>query len=466
MNQIESRSEPASITTINRFESNRLSEIDQFDAEVVKAASLLLGIELRSWLSNRDRDHIDNLAPNNAIAFLVHGRTYLHPKEIELFPMDLIEAAINQGGDAIFSHRWESARTDGPTASRVYTGMIGYLDGEPLVLGMFGPDDPVDRTLLESRFEHVISVFRAARPSAESVIESLTPSTNGTARLLVNRASGRVVHVDNAICEYLDREPDSFVSREYSMLDHHIRRLVGTHRMKMENLCGGCLNLTCISFTPMPRKNPNGAGTDAAILNAMRSEMAAITSAAEYIESQADNLDSTDITDLAARIADTGHQINRRLARRQLLNNFENLSAENTNALYDLERAVDRFNSDNHGGITFTVDSDSAVIDVNAPREAFRLLFESVLETHRLAPGNIGQTTVRAAAAPEPCSTRITFKTVLPGTMRLADLERVWRRDTEQVAEKLGANVDRKLLLESNTILTHVTIPTAKETQE
>ena len=462
MNSIDTTTRRNITTGTNRFETD-VPVPTTDEAAVVRAASILLGIELRGWLANREREYLDSLAPDNAISFLVHGSQYLHPKEVELFPLDLVRAAIRQGGDAVFSHRCRSGACDCPSACRVFTGMIGTALGQPLVLGMFGPDEPLDKKLLEDRFESVISTFRGARRSTQAVRDALRDTPAGSSHMLVNRASGRIIHIDPSLADNIDLEPAEFVTREYGSVENHLHRLFTHNKVRMENLTCGCLNLTCMTFTPI-RSTARDDTVNHGFVDSVRGELVGMTSSAEYIESRGTELSDDEIRDLAARITRTGEHLDRRLARHQLLVNFDNLSPETANVNYALEHAIDRISAGGGTGITLDVASDARWIEVTAPRDAYRLMFESILETHRLAPGNIGTTTVRVAAEPDS-GWSISIKTVLPGTMRLADLEKIWYQDAQAVAAKLGISVRRNLVLESNTIITRIVIPTEEESR-
>jgi hypothetical protein len=83
-------------------------------ANLAAVESMLLGIVLRGWLADREKEFLDNLAPDRSITFLIRGRQYLHPEGIELFPSQLIETAIRQGGEAFFSHRYRPERCKTP----------------------------------------------------------------------------------------------------------------------------------------------------------------------------------------------------------------------------------------------------------------------------------------------------------------------------------------------------------------
>lgn len=448
---------------ISRFESNRSPVASSPDSDILRAASLLLGIELRGWLSNREKEYLDTLAPKNALTFLVLGREYLHPQDLDLFPIDLIDAAIAQGGDAVFSQRCEHKSDNATPVSRVFTGLIGDCAGKPLVLGMFGPDNREKKHAFAERFEQTVSAFRSARRSVTMLVESLQPLPDGAARLLVNRASGRIIHVDDALCAAANREAFHFVSREYGTVEPILGRLVRKYKMKMENLACGCLYVSCMTFTPADAGGAGNIRLHTSLLEDLRGDIAGITSSAEYLHTHGDALAVDDIRSLATQIARTGERLGRRLARHHFLATYDRLDTENVNVLYQLQQAIDRLAPNGDSDIAL---SGEAVVHLTtvAPRDAYRLLFESILDTHRATPGTAGATAVRVSDRGNDRSVSIAFSTEVSGTLRVADLERVWFAETEKLARRLGVTLHRKLQLESNTIVTRVTIP-AQENQ-
>jgi len=463
MNSKQTTLAPPTSRHVNRFGTNRSVPAPSCDAVTTRAASILLGLELRGRLTNREKDYLDSLAPDNGITFLVRGDSYLHPAEIELFPADVTEAAVSQGGDAYFSHHFEDRTGSGQTC-RVYTGLIGEYDGTPLVLGMFGPDDPINRELLGDRFGFVLGSFRTAFTAARKIFEVLPNVPARASRLIVNRASGRVTHVDRALCDHLDIDPAQVVSREFGEVTPMVSRLVSDHQLKLENVAGDYLHLAVMTFVPLSGKTVRGETVNNSLVDTMRDDLAAITSSAGYIEDTATDLEVHEITDLAAGIVDVGERLDRRLARHQLLDDFDRRESIEVNVVYQLEQAIDRLTALGNRGLSLMIETGQTDLVRTAPADAWLLLFESVLETHRISRGREGNTTVRISRDLETGATSISFTTVLPAGMSLADLERSWYQDTESLAARLAVTVNKNLMLESNTIVTRLTLSPQKGT--
>ena len=61
------------------------------------AESLLLGFQLRGWLTAVEYELLDSLGLNDCRLFLINEREYLYPRGFELFPPDLIRTAKPEG---------------------------------------------------------------------------------------------------------------------------------------------------------------------------------------------------------------------------------------------------------------------------------------------------------------------------------------------------------------------------------
>jgi len=465
MNSKQTISTDPITSRIGRFETNRTATDLSSDAVVMRTASMLLGVRLREGLTNREQEFLDSIAADNSLVFLVRGDKYLHPQDAELFPPDLIETTISMGADAVFSHRYEANCADGPHPCRVYTGLVGIPDHSPLVLGMFGPDDPFEKQAAGDQFAYVIGAFREAERSVALICDALPDLSDSAARMLVDRASGRVIHADRALLERMDIDSHEVIGREYSAVAETISPLLAVNKLRMENFAGGCLNIACFTFTPNKKITPVKTTPMAEdIVDFTRDRVAAVTTSAGFIEDNAADLTPDDVQHLAGDIVRAGERLDRRLARHQLLADFDNMERTELNILYQLEQAIDHISALGGDGITLKVDSNAGSLTDIMPYDAYLLLFESILETHRFARGVVGDTEARLGRDADDNRMSITFTTILPASLCLTDLERVWYQDTEAVARKMGVSVSKNLILESNTIVTRLTIRPQEET--
>ncbi|HOZ07036.1 MAG TPA: hypothetical protein PLR32_03580 [candidate division Zixibacteria bacterium] len=451
-------SKQSRLERLDRFESKRFPTAVSEESAVVRAASLLLGVEIRGWLSRSEQEYLDSLAPDNALTFLVRGDRYLHPEEVPLFPPDLIDAAVRQGRDAVFSHRCAAGAASGPGISRVFTGVIEDRNGAPLVLGMLCPDSLTDKVVLERCFERVISAFRSARDSVRGMLAALGPTPPGAARILVNRASGRVFHADPDICTAAACEPSALVAREYGTVEPLVRRLVARFKMKLENHACGCLHVACLTFEPA-REAAAETRLSLACVDSLRRDAAGLTTAAEYIAGNSGLLAAGEIQALASEIARTGRSLSRRLARTSLVARYGQMEPARVNLAHQIDHAIDRFAGLDRERISLVLDGGGEQFWVSAPPEALLVLFETVLEAHAAAD-RAAATAVRVDCADGAPEARVVFTTIVSDAARIADLERAWPADADRLVRRLGAAVERRVDAPSRSLTTAVTFRT------
>ena len=256
MTMVQVQNEPTSARVSRTASEIRLSRLAAFTSEfsttekgdLAVVESMLLGIVLRGWLADSEKEFLENLAPDRSITFLIRGRQYLHPEGIELFPSQLIETAIGQGGEAFFSHRYrpEKCKTDGYT---IHTALINPSEPEPLVLGYFGPDSQLDRPEIQDRFYRLVSQFRQTYRLVGEITHDLTGTQKSRVpTIIVNRCSGRVVSTNEAAEKLFRTSQQSLVDQEFGQLKSRLASVLCGRKMKMTNICKGNLHLTIITL--------------------------------------------------------------------------------------------------------------------------------------------------------------------------------------------------------------------------
>jgi hypothetical protein len=244
--------------------------------------SLLLGIHLRGWVTDREKEFLDSLAPDSSLTFLIRGKEYLQPEGVELFPFELIETAIQKGGDAVFTHRYQRTSHDASYHYTIYTAVIEGSTPNRLVLGFFGPDDRLRLPDTENRFHKLVTLFREACRSHHRFAKKLLQGLEShTPTILVNRCSGRVVVLNEAAAKLLQQNLRSLVDLEFGEVKTQLLSILPGHRLTMTNINEDELYLTIISVTSAERPSgySNPGATDKMLqeIHNKLSEMTLIT---------------------------------------------------------------------------------------------------------------------------------------------------------------------------------------------
>jgi hypothetical protein len=212
--------------------------------------SLLLGIHLRGWVSDREKEFLDSLAPDSSLTFLIRGNEYLHPEGVELFPFELIETAIQKGGGAVFTHRYQRISHDTNYHYTIYTAVIEDSTPNPLVLGFFGPDDCMRLPDTENRFHRLVTLFREVCHSHHKFAKKLVQDLGSpTPAILVNRSSGRVVALNEPAAKLLQQNLRSLVDLEFGEVKTQLLSILPGHKLTMTNINEDEVYLTMIAVT-------------------------------------------------------------------------------------------------------------------------------------------------------------------------------------------------------------------------
>jgi hypothetical protein len=268
--------------------------------------SLLLGIHLRGWVTDRDKEFLDSLAPDSSLSFLIRGNEYLHPEGVELFPFELIESAIQKGGDAVFTHRYQRTSHDTNYHYTIYTAVIDGSLPTSLILGFFGPDDCLRLPDTENRFHKLVTLFREVCHSHHKFAKKLVRELESpTPAILVNRCSGRVVALNEPAAVLLQQNLRSLVDLEFGEVKTQLLSLLPGHRLTMTNINEGEVYLTMIAVTSS-QGSDKGEHTDTTekTLGKIQSKLNQMTLLTKNLESLGDKIKNGEVVAMAHQISE------------------------------------------------------------------------------------------------------------------------------------------------------------------
>ncbi len=264
----------------NAKQKNNLYMSD--DAIMAGVIDLMVGVSMRGWLTDHEMNFLDNLGMERGATFLIRDGQYLHPNEVELFPMEIIKASIRQGGDAIFSHRLTEPKTK---TTHVHTAIVSDSSTHTDILGFIGPDELLPTKKTEDWFCHLVELFRDASKQTNSAIATLKDHlTDSTAMIVINRSSGRVLYINNHAEDLLGIEAKEVTGSEYGRIRHLLRRSLTSHKITIDNLEFGELYLSTVTLSPVMIKTTNTTTNNATLRGALREQISVLQTATDQIE--------------------------------------------------------------------------------------------------------------------------------------------------------------------------------------
>ena len=357
---------------------------------------LLTGLLLNGAIIDAEKEFLDGLAPEGALTFLIKNETYIHPEQVPLFPHDLIDCAISQGGEAMFGHRYQPRQSRSTSQEyKIYTALINPGHEEKLVLGFFGPAHAVADPATQQRFSGLLSTFRTAyqKVSADhNQLAQLLDSNSPT--LLVNRASGVILAVNQRLTD-VTTEPQA--GAEFTSVKDSLALLLTGSKICMDQIELAGMSLTVVRFAPIETDEAAERHLSEGLINRIRASLSGITLANSLMSQPATDDTNSTASMLAGEALAEAEKIELWLQRAYLVVNFRQLPIEPCRIIPELQRSVDSPGL-GHGNFRINLDGVKRDFTTEAPADAYFHLFSTLLAAHQRACLRDGETSITLAA--------------------------------------------------------------------
>ncbi|MFQ5499212.1 MAG: hypothetical protein ACE5FH_06040 [Candidatus Zixiibacteriota bacterium] len=359
---------------------------DQMLAELADVASiypLLVSLATTAQISAADQAFLDNLASPHTIVFLIVNQEFIHPKGVDLFPIEEILGELGQQDNAMFSHRYAPRSDQGGRSYIIQTAAVGTLEGKKLILGLLGPEQEIDNHRSAFRFARLVDQFRSADADVSAMLPQLQERLDfGLATFIVDRTSGRIISFNQRALERTRMAAANLLGTEIS----EVRELVfkpGTgDSLSMETLSHGDCHLCSVSLDHSTEGSPKSATPIDQILHRVRNKLTGITTAASYLQCLARDAQLTDGDEFTRVILDEAQGIDLCLTRFHLETRYSELAITSLNLVTELGHALEAACGHGKGEYRFDSGDDNGVIELSYPEESLRCLFESILSAH------------------------------------------------------------------------------------
>lgn len=286
MSHIEFQPEPFVGTSFDRL-TDTVPDFECFyGPSAVSLEALLLGLHYRDWLTDSERIVLQQLTPRSGRIVLFAGEEALNPHDADQLPENIPPVVGGQHADAIFTHHCQMTGCE-ITRAVVHTARIGTIRGRDLTLAVSEPERDPDGARRIEASDSLLSRFRTAcRKAAETAAGLQSRLPTDIPYLAVNRASGRVLTASDDLIRLLGSDRKAVLDAEYSSMSEHLRRLMATRGLHMDNYSSGEMHLAVISVLPERRKKKTVHGDPVLtefFIQAARRKLAAITAASGHL---------------------------------------------------------------------------------------------------------------------------------------------------------------------------------------
>ncbi|MBI5266978.1 MAG: hypothetical protein HY851_07065 [candidate division Zixibacteria bacterium] len=344
-------------------------------------ASLLLGVRYRGYLVASEQELLDNLAGENGIAFLLSGRHYFHPANVELFPPQEIATAMGAGSGCVFSQTWRST-INGQQTYALMTVALGPVSNSRL---MFGTLIPLglrhDKTAL-TRFHELARQFDEAWHEVDRLSALIDKQLNPhTSWLLVNRASGRTLAVSSSASQILKRQGRELVDVEFGRVKEALAPMIARTKITMTTVDNQILPL-CVVGLESRSIHPDLTDLPAFIVHKMRNKISSIYTASSYLQSTACWKCESDEADMARIIESEISELDQQLHRFYLLVGYEQMEKVSADIVEALKGRIAAIRTTRMSVQDLRLDHSGMSASIIAPAGAVEHLFESILQAH------------------------------------------------------------------------------------
>ncbi|MFQ5453477.1 MAG: hypothetical protein ACE5D6_04750 [Candidatus Zixiibacteriota bacterium] len=444
--------------SVNVIEQSRIDNIienNNTECETVlpSITSLLLRFQLYSCITASNKIFLDSLAPDNSLTFLIKDKCYIHPKDVELFSYDIIEPAINHGGEAVFSHYYNPDKAN--PNYKIFTSVINPQSKGKLILGFFGPDYQLCETA-ESKFIQLVSQFRNSYRLLNKNIEPVLKLLHSNVpTIIINSITKEVLGINRLAVTLLSKPEQELLDYNYDQIQHCLLPLLNSYKLKLGNIVIADLELSVLTL----QKIKGGKNKDGNFINYLNNKvithLSNVTLAVSFLESIIDKNERQQLTNI---ILEESDHINNMLLYSRYLYHCQNNSSISQNLFQKLEHAIDNHSRMTNQKKDFLIHCQEKDINIIAPDGMLINLFEAILNSHLPPYRQNCKTTITFNNNEEDKKISVTFKTSFVEPLLVKSDMFDWSVYVEQLIQNLNIELNENHVIKNNRIKTKITL--------
>lgn len=397
------------LTKQNRFAQRAGRALPQPNVTANGIMPMLLTVCLSGRLTDDDCLFLDDLAPLNSIAFLIKEGRFIHPAEVALFPMAIIETNLAEGGEAIYSHRYKNPDRSA-VEYQIHSTLVNPHQSGPVILGFFGPVQEMNLPQTASQFCELAARCQKAYKTITPIVRELNEQLEKLDPvIIVNRSSGRIISTNPAARKLLQMDPDQLTGHEFGEIKSKLSPLLSSLKLTFDNKSFDELHISIITLIATGAGQPMPTSVQF-LIDRVRSKLAAIDTAISMIEPENGSDKVTGQTSNINELSTGTTQAGQALAQLDLILNKNSWASSECNIATEIRRLVDELGHENNSPDSITATDLISNFIMTLPDKAFYLFMEAVLYQHLI---NSVSTTISMQPQMKPDTVLITVKTEL-----------------------------------------------------
>jgi hypothetical protein len=431
----------------------------QHDRLQPRIVSLLLGLTMRDWLCDADKEFLDDLVCDPELVFLIKRGVCLHPEGAQFIPVEQIESSHRMAGNAVFAQRHTINRGHEHTTLRIRSANVGHPAGPELILGVLGRSHRDDQSLADHRFEALVEAFRLAQNSLEALTSSLAPLLpEGQPALFVNRSSGRIIGLNASAHDTLAINEADVVGLEYGQAREFLSTTLADKILKIKNIRHDGLDLAIVMILAEPEPVSHDLHTEPTIgfIQTIRNKVSSISSAAQHLESILGNNPGNSVSELIQIIREETADLDRHAWRQELITRYDELPGVETNPVVELKSAIDLVSAFRNKCRIMLFEDAIDGCRFLCPRSSMLLLFESVLRSHLTANHDQIESRITVRCAKSEGNVAVIFQTKHHESIGELTFHPDWLDYLHRLAAAMSLKVTHAVDAATNTLKTQV----------
>jgi hypothetical protein len=453
----------AMTTVIPRLEIHGCTPPVNGQAVRTVLASLALTLRLRKDLTTDETNRLGLLTESGSQCFLYHNGRFYCSSPLPCMTEDVVKTAVQSGSGAIFSRHTAAGENPESVAYYVQSAVLDPGQADPIVLGLVSPTTVIDRSQTQRTFScliHHATASLAIVRGLENELSGLLVAESPV--LIINRASGRIIAVNESCCTFFECPAQDLNDREFCDVKRDISQKLAMSSLSMRNISRDDLHLTIISLTPRAAQEKSSAVTLNEFFDSdLRHRLTAISTAATQFSTISAGLDNDDLNFLADVVVKQSSDMEQMIARRELLFNFNQQPQVDVVVTTALRCALDQpvGPAVRLSGIDVSYPDPS--FRISAPEHSLTFLFDAIIHAHRSSCPATAHTLIASSASPDSGILGMRWETRCQPDNTPAGLHEGWRTVADRLAELLSLDLKHSVDTGSMRLITALFIPVA-----
>lgn len=391
-----------------------LESHDYFTDKILKdkdIALLLLKVHLDIKLSEKDEEILSQYNSKGTTTFIIKNKKFIYPTGKDLFPFNIIESAVNQGGPAIFTQNYLKGTGKVEIQCKIVSTLLSSTLDEKIIIGLLGKGLPYRNFSEEDNFMKTANYFRQIEQKIQSILSQIKNSLNEkNSKIIIERDTGEIIAVNSKAIKQFNISPDKIIGKSLDKLKKDLSPHFINSKISMEDISSDYLNLAVVSLEKDFNEDKKEFNISSYAFENIRSHSNNIILASSHLMTNSDQKHNKN--HFIHLISQEAEKINHILTQTHIITNYPDIPLTEQNLIVELEKAVNFIETSSNKTLDKSIVNNTKDTNIFAPAGIYQNIFEQIINVHEnyIEETSNQQITI---SQPEQNKIRISFVTLL-----------------------------------------------------